>query len=88
MQRRSGTTAVDGKSTGAGAARGEEGPKKRLETQVFEVSESSSESSFERTKHPKISRSKSQSTITSSQATSKPGTSQPGKRGLQVSAQI
>ena len=52
MQRRSGTPAVDGNSTGAGAARGEEAPKKRLETQIFEVSESSSETSVERSKHP------------------------------------
>lgn len=46
MQRRIGTPAVDGNSTGAGAASGKENPKKRQETQEFEVSESSSESSF------------------------------------------
>jgi len=42
----SGTRCVNGNSAGAGTASGKETPKKRQETQVIEVSESSSESSF------------------------------------------
>jgi hypothetical protein len=42
----SGNRGVNGNSAGAGTASGKETPKKRQETQVIEVSESSSESSF------------------------------------------
>jgi hypothetical protein len=42
----SGTRGVNGNSAGAGTASGKDTPKKKQETHVIEVSESSSESSF------------------------------------------
>ena len=62
MQRRntvSGCTATGGNTAGAGAVIREDPLKRWQETQAREFSESNSDSSVERSKHPKISRSKS-----------------------------